>query len=350
MQLTKTLLFALVGTAIAAPAEKRQVAIIQGAVTTVQTALAKLDTAVKGVTNDVASTQPVLAAATEAQNAIAKAGQDIQGAQPLQLQEALGLQQIAGDLQTSATTLIDDLISKKPNFDTLGVSSVVLKTLQDQKASTQALGTSIVSKIPAIGQTIAQQAIDQIGAVIDKGIQAYSTGAAKPAAAGAAPPSAKPGNGTTVPPAAAPATPKSPPATAPKTPPASTPKTPAAAPKAPAGGDIGSLLGGLLGGAGGKGGGAGGGAGLGNLLGGLTGGAAGGAGGGAGGIGALIGPLLGGLGGAKGGAAGGGGGAAGGAAGIGALIGPLLGGLGGKTGGAAPPKAKVVDVASEVEK
>ncbi|KZL84484.1 cell wall protein [Colletotrichum incanum] len=297
MQLTKTLLFALVGIAFAAPAEKRQAAVIQQAVTEVQGALTKLDTAVKGVGDDIASAQPVLAAATDAQNVISKAGQDIQAAQPLQLQEALGLQQIAGDLQTSVSGLMDTLISKKPNFDKLGVSSVVLQNLQQQKSSTQSLGQSLISKVPAIGQGIAQQAVDQISAVLDKGIQAYSAGGAAPAPGGgaaAAQPVAKPGNGTAVPPAAAPAKPKTP-AAAP-----AAPKTPAAAPAAPAGG-LESLLGGLLGGAGGAGG-ANGAAGLGGLLTSLTGGAAGGNAGGAGGLGALFGGL-GGLGGAGGGAA-----------------------------------------------
>ncbi|KAI3547083.1 hypothetical protein CSPX01_03915 [Colletotrichum filicis] len=243
MQLTKTLLFALVGTAFASPIEKRQLSVIQGAVTSVQGALTKLNTAVQGVGNDVASAQPILAASTEVQNTLSKAATDIQGAQPLQLQEALGLQQTATDLTSSATTLIDTLVSKKPNFDQIGVSSVVLQNLQQQKTASASLGTAIVSK---------------------------------------------PTN-TTAPPAAAPAKPKTP-AAAP-----AAPKTPAAAPKAPAGG-IEGLLGGLLGGGAGGAGGAAGAGGLGALLGGLTGGAAGGAAGagGAGGIGALLGGLTGG--------------------------------------------------------
>ncbi|KXH60269.1 hypothetical protein CSAL01_03089 [Colletotrichum salicis] len=281
MQLTKTLLFALVGTAFASPVEKRQLSVIQGAVTSVQGALTKLNTAVQGVGNDVASAQPILAASTEVQNTLSKAATDIQGAQPLQLQEALGLQQTATDLTSSATTLIDSLVSKKSNFDQIGVSSVVLQNLQQQKTASASLGTAIVSKVPAIGQGIAQQSIDQITAALDKGIQAYSAG-------GAAPAGAKPATNTTAPPAAAPAKPKTP-AAAP-----AAPKTPAAAPKAPAGG-LEGLLGGLLGGAGGAGG-ANGAGGLGALLGGLTGGAAGGAAGagGAGGIGALLGGLTGG--------------------------------------------------------
>lgn len=49
MQLTKALIFSLVGSALALPTanEKRQLATIQGAVTSVQQSLQKLDTAVK---------------------------------------------------------------------------------------------------------------------------------------------------------------------------------------------------------------------------------------------------------------------------------------------------------------
>ncbi|KAK2016166.1 hypothetical protein LZ32DRAFT_645320 [Colletotrichum eremochloae] len=300
MQLTKTLLFTLIGTAFASPIiEKRQAAqVIQTAVTSVQGAISKLDTAIKAVGDDINSAQPALTAATDLQSVITKAVADVQGAPPLQLQEALGLQQLATDLQGSATTLIDDIIAKKPNFDKLGVSNVVLDNLKQQKETTQNLGKGLISKVPAIGQGIAQQTIDGLTAIIDKGVQAYSSGAAADSTpAGSAPPAAKPGNGTAVLPAAAPATPKSP-VNAATTPPATAPNTPAAA---PAGG-----IGGLIGGLGGAGG-------LGSLLGGLTGGAAGGGASGAGGAGGL-GSLL---------------------SGLGSLGGSLLGGLGSLGGASA---------------
>ncbi|KAK1966838.1 hypothetical protein LY78DRAFT_635017 [Colletotrichum sublineola] len=191
MQLTQTLLFTLIGTAFASPIiEKRQAAqVIQTAVTSVQGAISKLDTAIKAVGDDINSAQPALTAATDLQGVITKAAADVQAAPPLQLQEALGLQQLATDLQGSATTLIDDIIAKKPNFDKLGVSNVVLDNLKQQKETTQNLGKGLISKVPAIGQGIAQQTIDGLTAVIDKGVQAYSSGAAAASTpAGSAPP------------------------------------------------------------------------------------------------------------------------------------------------------------------
>ncbi|KAI8307207.1 Cell wall mannoprotein 1 [Colletotrichum sp. SAR11_59] len=199
MQLTKTLIFTLIGTAFALPTtnEKRQLATIQGAVTSVQQSLQKLDTAVKPfgsssyapapgkyqisqintsnlqAANDASTVAAVQTAATDVQSALTKAQTDIQGAQALQLQEALGLQQLATDLTSTATTTVDDLIAKKATFDQLGVSQVVAQQLTAQKQASAGLGQAIVSKVPAIGQGIAQQSIDQITAAIDKGIQAY---------------------------------------------------------------------------------------------------------------------------------------------------------------------------------
>ncbi|KAK2745076.1 hypothetical protein CKAH01_18293 [Colletotrichum kahawae] len=174
MQLTKTLIFTLIGTAFALPTsnEKRQLATIQGAVTSVQQSLLKLDTAVKAA-NDASTVAAVQTAATDVQSALTKAQTDIKGAQALQLQEALGLQQLATDLTSTATTTVDDLIAKKATFDQLGISQVVAQQLTAQKQASAGLGQAIVSKVPAIGQGIAQQSIDQITAAIDKGIQAY---------------------------------------------------------------------------------------------------------------------------------------------------------------------------------
>lgn len=115
-----------------------------------------------------------MTAAGDVSTTIQKANTDIGATDALQLQEAIGLQQTATDLTTSATTVVDDIIAKKSNFDMIGVSAQVLDQLKQQKDASATLGTTIVSKVPAIGQTIAQQSIDQITAALDKGIQAYS--------------------------------------------------------------------------------------------------------------------------------------------------------------------------------
>lgn len=53
------------------------------------------------------------------------------------------------------------------------MSAIVGQNLQQQKDASGALGTAIVSKVPAIGQTIAQQSIGQINTVLDQAITVY---------------------------------------------------------------------------------------------------------------------------------------------------------------------------------
>lgn len=110
----------------------------------------------------------------------------------LSLTDALSLQQTATQLTTAANSTVQTLIQKKPVFDQLGVSAVVGQQLQQQKDAAGALGTAIVAKVPAIGQTIAQQSIGQINTALDQAITAY--GAAP--AGGATTATTAVGNGT----------------------------------------------------------------------------------------------------------------------------------------------------------
>lgn len=71
--------------------------------------------------------------------------------------------------------------------------------LQTQKDGAAALGMAIVSKVPAIGQSIAQQSIGQINTVLDTAIKAYGAPAAAGTAAGAG--AGKAGNATAATPA-----------------------------------------------------------------------------------------------------------------------------------------------------
>lgn len=121
--------------------------------------------------------QGVLTASTNAQTTIKASTTTIMGSDVLSLTDALTLQQSATTLTTSANTTIQSLITKKPIFDQLGATSAVAMNLMQQKTAAAALGTAIVSKVPAIGQSIAQSSIDQINTVLDQGIAAYSTGA-----------------------------------------------------------------------------------------------------------------------------------------------------------------------------
>jgi hypothetical protein len=153
-----------------------QLAVMQKAIGNIQTALGQLDTAVKGLSSDPNSAAPVLQASQGAGTVIKQATSDITASQTLSLQDALSLQNVANSLTTAVQTTVSDLAGKKAVLDQLGVTSVAVQTLQQQKTDSAALGKAIVSKVPAIGQNIAQQSIDKINTAIDDGIKTLSAG------------------------------------------------------------------------------------------------------------------------------------------------------------------------------
>ncbi|KAL3300165.1 cell wall protein [Colletotrichum asianum] len=191
MHFTNVFVQALIaGTAIAAPASlvsKRQLQTIQGALTSVQDSLGNLDTAVKALSaSDPNSAANLLDASNKVQTSLKQGTQQIQGAQELSLTDALTLQQSAGGLTTAVQTAVTDLTNKKPELDKLGATSVAVDQLKQQKAVAGDFSTAVVSKVPAIGQSIAQQSVDQINQSLDGGIQALSAGGAQQGGAGGA--------------------------------------------------------------------------------------------------------------------------------------------------------------------
>jgi len=174
----------LAGAVAAAPSSKRDLASIQKAITNVQTALGSLDTAVKALSSDPNTAAPILTASTGVQGAIKQATTDITASAVLSLNDALSLQNVATGLTTSVQTTVTDLTAKKAVLDQLGVTSVAVQSLTQQKTDSAALGKAIVSKVPAIGQSIAQQSIDKINAAIDGGIKALSASGNATAASG----------------------------------------------------------------------------------------------------------------------------------------------------------------------
>lgn len=109
----------------------------------------------------------------------------MQGSDTLSLTDALSLQQTATGLTDSANKTVTQLIAKKPVFDQLGVTAVVGQQLTAQKSAAGALGNAIVSKVPAIGQGLAQQSIGQITTTLDQAIAAYGGSTASNSTAGA---------------------------------------------------------------------------------------------------------------------------------------------------------------------
>ncbi|KXH37691.1 hypothetical protein CNYM01_06705 [Colletotrichum nymphaeae SA-01] len=181
----------LAGSAVAAPASlasKRQLQPIQAALTNVQDSLTGLDTAVKALNAaDPNTAANLLDASNKVQTSLKQGTTQIQGAQELSLTDALTLQQSAGGLTSAVQTSVDDLVAKKPELDKLGATSIAVDQLKQQKATAGDFSSAIVSKVPAIGQGIAQQSVDQVTQSLDGGIQKLGGDAAGGAAGGAAP-------------------------------------------------------------------------------------------------------------------------------------------------------------------
>ncbi|KAL8387191.1 hypothetical protein RB595_010092 [Gaeumannomyces hyphopodioides] len=146
-----------------------QLQVLQTAIKQVQDALGKLDTAVTGL-NDINSAATLLQTSTDTKQVIDKATKDISGAQVLSLQDALGLQSSQQPLVDAVTKVTNDIVAKKPVLDQIGATQQAIQTLKEQKKSAQALGDAVVSKIPAIGQGIAQQSVGQMTTLIDGAI------------------------------------------------------------------------------------------------------------------------------------------------------------------------------------
>ncbi|KAK7956333.1 uncharacterized protein PG986_005555 [Apiospora aurea] len=156
-----------------------QLATIQQAIGAVSDALGDLDTKVKAISGtDVNSAAPVLQASQKIQMTMQASTAKVSGAEALGVFDALSLQDTASSLVTSVNTTMKDLAAKKPQLDMLGVTSVAVQSIQDQKTASKALGDAIVSKVPGVGQGIAQGSIDQINAALDGGIKALSAGGA----------------------------------------------------------------------------------------------------------------------------------------------------------------------------
>ncbi|EFQ36593.1 hypothetical protein CGRA01v4_10824 [Colletotrichum graminicola] len=184
----------IAGSAIAMPASlnsKRQLQVIQGALQNVQDSLGQLDTTVKALNAaDPNTAANLLDASNKVQTVLKQGTTQIQGAQELSIGDALTLQQSAGGLTTAVQTAVDDLVSKKPELDKLQATSIAVDQLKQQKAVAGDFSSAVVSKIPAIGQGIAQQSVDQVTNSLDGGIQKLSGGAAAAAPATPAAPAA----------------------------------------------------------------------------------------------------------------------------------------------------------------
>ncbi|EJT70675.1 hypothetical protein GGTG_11698 [Gaeumannomyces tritici R3-111a-1] len=146
-----------------------QVAVLQTAIKQVQDALGKLDITITGL-SDANSAANLLQSSADTKQVMDKATKEITGAQALSLQDALSLQSVQQPLIDAVTKVTDDIAGKTQVLDQIGATQQAIQTLKEQKKTAGALGDAVVSKIPAIGQGIAQQSIGQMTTLIDGAI------------------------------------------------------------------------------------------------------------------------------------------------------------------------------------
>lgn len=88
--------------------------------------------------------------------------------------DALGLAAGTAGLARATNGTVATLVADKPAFDEVGVSSVVLDTVRDLRASTRNFGHVVVSKLPLEIEPVGVQLVLIIDDALARGVKAYS--------------------------------------------------------------------------------------------------------------------------------------------------------------------------------
>ncbi|KAH7128886.1 hydrophobic surface binding protein A-domain-containing protein [Dactylonectria macrodidyma] len=92
----------------------------------------------------------------------------------LSIAEAIDVATATNALATVVEAALDTIVDAKSKFDALGVSSVILSTLQTQKAATVTFSDAVIDKVPDALQSTAQTIVQPILDAFDEAIAAYS--------------------------------------------------------------------------------------------------------------------------------------------------------------------------------
>jgi len=148
----------------------RDLATIQGVISDISKATDSLDTAVKAFTSDFGPLQ----SASDALLSTIKGGvTKVAASDVLPLLDAANVAQSVIALNTSASNVINDLISKKSALVAAGKGGDTLKTLQEQRSAAKSLADAITSKVPTDLQSTASQLSQSIDDAFNRGIGAF---------------------------------------------------------------------------------------------------------------------------------------------------------------------------------
>lgn len=152
--------------------ENRDLATIQGVLTSISNQVDQVDNAVKAFNGD---SGPL----TDANNKLVdtiKSGTSTAQSQPEMSQsDAVQVASYVQTLNSSVATVVDDIISKKSSLCGAGQGNTVLTSLQDQKTASGELADTLTSKTPAALQTIAKQLSSGIASSLQRAVDAFSS-------------------------------------------------------------------------------------------------------------------------------------------------------------------------------
>jgi hypothetical protein len=150
---------------------ERDLATMTSIISDVGAAVGDLHKAIKAY--DGGPIKPVQQASNELISTIKQGTEEAKASSDLTFNEAISLSKPVQDLIGKVEATIGDLVSKKQLAVEACAGQLVLKTLKQQKAASEALAAAITSKVPQGAQQLASRLASGIADAIQKGIDAY---------------------------------------------------------------------------------------------------------------------------------------------------------------------------------
>jgi len=162
---------------------KRDLASIQAALNTINSALQALDNSVKSANSlSLSAGIQVFGALTGVRSAIEDATPQVQASQVLNAKDSRNLKAATDALTNNVKVTINDVVAKKSLVDSFGGTPFVAAALQDQKTASSSLAQALVSRVSSDMTSDAQLSANALSNVLDEGIAIFS-GVGVPAAA-----------------------------------------------------------------------------------------------------------------------------------------------------------------------
>jgi hypothetical protein len=99
---------------------------------------------------------------------------EIKGFKTMVARDAANILEPVGVMMQDLHLLVNTLISRKPDFESLGLTSVVQETFVKGKKAAQMLVKELMAKLPANVEDIGEGITNQVVNVLEKGIKTFS--------------------------------------------------------------------------------------------------------------------------------------------------------------------------------